>query len=37
MHKQDIKIMKVRLKIDPAFWRKTAEMYESEWDSNLKS
>ena len=29
--------MKVGLKIDPTFWQKTAEMYESERDNNLKS
>ena len=29
--------MKVGLKIDPAFWQKTTERYESERDNNLKS
>ena len=27
--------MKVEHKIDPTFWQKTAEMYESERDNNL--
>ena len=33
--KQDIRIMKVGHKIDPAFWQKITKRYESERDNNL--